>query len=137
MPEHSSSDLIQAARRQMELRGGSELANRNYESLGSQFRAPSAFDSSGLSQCIFELKQPGGLLPLAPPTARGRLGSFFVRQQARVLWWLVRAIRLRDGALDAASELLRDHEHRLAEMERRVAALETSLRALGGKSDAS
>jgi hypothetical protein len=136
MSQQTSEDLIEAARQQMEFRVDADSVNRNYQSLLARFDSDAAFDSCGLSQQILELKQPGGLLPSAPPTARGKIGGFFIRQQARSLWWVVRAFRLRDRALEAAYALLQRQDERQAALERRVATLETRIRSLEGKSDA-
>jgi hypothetical protein len=137
MRKHPSDDLIEAARQQMALRADLAPMNQDYESLSLRFRAESRFHSYSLSQQMFELAEPGGLLPLAPPTVRGAIGIFFIRRQAKVLWWLVRALQLRDRALGASYHLLQYHEERHAEMETRLAALESRLRVIEGKSDVS
>jgi hypothetical protein len=136
MSKHPSGDLIEAARRQMESRVDADLTNRKHKSLLARFQSEAEFDAGGLSQCIFELKQPGGLLPLTPPTTRGRIGGFFIRQQAKALWWFVRAIQLRDRALEAACARLQRQDERQAELETHLAALEARIRHLEGKSDA-
>lgn len=130
-----SGDLIAAARQQMESRVDADFANRSYQPLLARFHSDAEFDSSGLSQCIFELKQPGGLLPLPPPTTRGKVGGFFIRKQAKALWWIVRAFQVRDRALEAAHASLRRQDERQAALERHVAALETRIRYLEGKSN--
>jgi hypothetical protein len=136
MSEHSSGDLIEAARQQMESRSAdADFVNRDYPSLLARFDSDAEFDSCGLSQSIFELKRPGGLLPLSPPTTRGKIGAFFIRQQVKTLWWLIRAFRMRDRALEAAYALLRSQHDRQAALERRVADLETRILQLEGKSD--
>jgi hypothetical protein len=119
MREHPSSELIQAARQRLELKQDMEAANRKYVPLAAQFH-----HSDGLRQYLLELKQPGGLLPLSPPTLRGKIGAFLIRRQVRVLWWLVRALQLRDQALEAAYESLQQQEDRLVDLEKRLAALE-------------
>src|SRR5271166_3073621 len=79
MSQQPSGDLIEAARQQMESRVDADFVNRNYQSLLARFDSNAAFDTCGLSQCVLELKQPGGLLPLSPPTTRGKIGGFFIR----------------------------------------------------------
>jgi hypothetical protein len=133
--KHPSTDLIEMGRRQMNARGKAQQANQRYRSLSLQFRSESEFDSFGLTQQVLDLDQPGGLLPLAPPTARGRIGMVFIRKQAQVLWWLVRAIQVRDQALRSAHQLLRHHQTRHEAMEQRVIALESRLKDLEEKSD--
>jgi hypothetical protein len=119
----------------MNTRGNAHLANERYRCLSLLFQSDTEFDSFGLTQFVLDLDQPGGLLPLAPPTNRGRIGMFFIRKQAKVLWWLVRAIQLRDRALKGTHQLLRHHQTRHEAMVQRVIALENRLTELEKKSD--
>jgi hypothetical protein len=135
MQRHPSDDLIQLAEQQLAGRGIGEGANRKYESLLGEFRREASFDSLALRRSISELKQPGGMFPLAPATIRGRMGAFFIKQQSKLLWWLLRALRLRDEVLAAASVLLERQERRQMELERRIENLESALRALERRSD--
>ena len=107
---HPSQELIQAARREMERRGcAAEAANR-YGLLADQFKAESDFDSFGLRQCLLEIEGPAGILPPFPPTLRGKLGRWIIRLQARLMWWVVCALRLQAQALRAAYATMR-HQH--------------------------
>jgi hypothetical protein len=132
---HPSAGLIEQGRRKMNTRGNAHLANERYRGFSLQFQSDAEFDSFGLTQSVLDLGQPGGLLPLAPPTTRGRIGMFFIRNQAKVLWWLVRAIQLRDRALRSAHQLLRHHQTRHEAMLQRVIALENRLTKLEKKGD--
>ena len=90
---HPSQELIQAARRQMERRGCATEAASRFGLLADQFKVESDFDSFGFRQCLLEIEGPGGILPPVLPTLRGKLGRWIIRLQARLMWWVVRALR--------------------------------------------
>ncbi len=124
-----SENLIIAARRQAELRGGG--AAERYQELAQQFHAEAEFDAFGLRQALLEMReQPGGLLPVTKPTFRGRLGARVIRVQARFFWWLLHAIRAPERALQATYETLRYQDQRRCELESTVAQLESRIRSL-------
>ena len=133
---HPSENLVEAARRQAELRAkGSE---ENYRRMKTAFKAEAEFDSFGLRQCLLDLReQAGGLLPPTKPTLRGKFGAFVIRQQARALWWLLSAVRAPERALQAVYDTLlsqdrrqRDFDTRLRELEERIRILEDRRRGV-------
>ena len=122
----SSDELIESARRRLDQRASAQEAYTRYRLLTKQFRAESEFDSHGFRQTLLQIEGPSGILPPAPPTVRGRLGQWIIRLEARVLWWLVRALRLEGRALRSAYATLRRESERLAQVEDNLA------RQLGG-----
>lgn len=126
--------LMQAARLRVEERGTTGVADE-YADILAIFRAQPEIDLDGLGQLVAEIEQTGGIVPLQPPTWRGKLGSALIRIQCRLLWWLVRAVSRRDNAWRAvynmfvkltelqAKERSR-RERAFKELEARVTALE-------------
>jgi hypothetical protein len=128
---HPSEQVIQAARRQLQVRGQGPAAAARYQQLAREFQAESEFDSFGLRQCILDMaERPGGLLPPTKPTLRGRLGAFIIRQQAKALWWILRAIRTPERALKAAEATLRYQERRQGALEERLTDLDRRVRKI-------
>jgi hypothetical protein len=127
--EPSAANLMQTARRQREGRG--QGAEERYRELNARFHADAEFDSFGLRQCILEMReQPGGLLPPTKPSLRGAVGAFLIRMQARSLWWLLRAVRAPERALEASYETLRYQHARQVDLEKSVLALEARIQKL-------
>ena len=122
----SSEELIELARRRLDQRGSAQQAYIRYRLLAKQFRAESEFDSHGFRQVLLEIEGSDGILPPAPPTTRGTLGQWIIRLQARVLWWLVRVLRLEGRALRSAYATLRHESERLTQIE------DTMAQQLGG-----
>ena len=112
-----SKELIELARCRLDQRGSAQEASIRYMVLAKQFRAESEFDSYGFRQTLLQIEGPNGILPPAPPTTRGRLGQWIIRLEARVLWWLVRALRLEGRALRSAYATLRHESERLTQVE--------------------
>jgi len=134
--------LIEVARRQMERRDFAAQAAGRYGLLSDEFKTERVFDRSGLLQCLLEIESPTGILPPAPPTPRGKLGHAIVRLQAKILWWVVRALRLNGRGLRAAYDTM-FHEHqrltrheatqavKIAEIEQRLDRIEQHLNCPG------
>lgn len=121
-----SEELIELARRRLDQRGSVQEAYIRYRLLAKQFRAESEFDSHGFRQALMEIEGSDGILPPAPPTTRGTLGQWIIRLEARVLWWLVRVLRLEGRALRSAYATLRYQSERLTQIE------DTMAQQLGG-----
>lgn len=135
---HSSQELIEAARREMEHRGQATEAVNRYALLVEWFQAESEFDSYGLRQSLLEIEGPAGIFPPIRPTLRGKLGWWVIRLQAGLLWWVVRALRLQGQALRAAyatirqeresrTRLARARAQELAEIKLRLERIERQL----------
>jgi hypothetical protein len=71
-----------------------------YTAIEKYCRALTDFDETGLKPAFEELQGEFGTLPPEPPTTRGRLGNWIVRYQARGLWWILRALRIRDKVIE-------------------------------------
>ena len=126
----------------MERRDFAAQAARRYGLLSDEFKAESGFDRSGLLQCLLEIESPTGILPPASPTLRGKFGHSIVRLQARILWWVVRALRLNGRGLRAVYDTML-HEHQrltrhedtqavdIAEIKQRLDRIEQHLNSPG------
>lgn len=96
-------------------------------------RALTDFDETGLRRTLETIEGEFGMLPPEPPTSRGKLGARIVRTQAKALWWLVRALHLRDDVLAAVYRTLgRQLEAQLGFQ----AEMHTALRDLRARLDA-
>ena len=118
-------------------RGAAQAASRRrYAALIEEFQESLLVDRFGAASDVAAVVDQDSLIPPAPPTWRGRLGSLLVRWQVRALWWAVRSFRLRDRALESVWQSLEAHlleqgrrDSRLAAIEERVQRLERLGRA--------
>jgi hypothetical protein len=103
---------------------GLQGARRRHLEMASRFQARAELEGSGFLQALLEIEGEAGLYPPSPPTVRGRIGGWLVRMQGGALWWLLRALRLRDRALRGACDVTRRQAAEIRELRERVERLE-------------
>ena len=110
------------------------LARRRYQAIVEEFRGQLRADRFGAQSAVSALLRPDSLIPPAPATFRGRLGSLLVRCQSKLLWWTMRSFRLRDQAIESVWLSLESHmkeqSWRENDFRRQVAALDERVRRL-------
>jgi len=63
------------------------------------FLAHTELDGFGLGQKLEEVRGQWSIIPPQPATLRAALSGLLIRFAARLLWWILRAFRIRDEAL--------------------------------------
>ncbi len=141
---HPSGEIIKLANRQLRERGIAKESAERYARFEQHFQAMAGFDEAGLRRSLLKIRGDGGLLPPMPRTWRGRFGQVLIRIQARWLWWLLRAFRLRDEVLEAGYESQRrqhlahlafqvETRNSIRELESRLAAMERKISGSTGQ----
>jgi hypothetical protein len=124
MLPHPSREVIEAAEQRVTANPGSTTANQRYSELVREFRPTALTVTSGLRAMLDEIESETGIQPPMPGTLRGRLGSFLIRFESRALWWLLRALRLRDRSLRLTEGVISEMEKELGALRSRVHQLE-------------
>jgi hypothetical protein len=124
MLPHPSHKIIEAAERAAATNSTAVLANERYSKLAGDFRSTALTATSGLQALLAEIESADGIRPPQPSTVRGLVGQSLIGLQSRALWWLIRALRLRDKALRVTEGVLSEMEIELNRLRVRVEDLE-------------
>ena len=103
---------------------GIEGARRRYSEISSRFQARADMESTGFLQALLDIEGETGFYPASPHTIRGKIGGWLMRVQGGALWWLLRALRMRDRALRGAYASQASMAAEIQELRRRVDRLE-------------
>jgi len=126
---HPSRPIVELAAKRLCEEAARQGRRRDIEIL-TAFRAAMRADRFGTRQSLGVILREASLVPPRPSTVRGLMGSWVIRLQAKVLWWLVRSIRLRDRAIESLcygfETAVLEQDERFREIEIRLDRLESS-----------
>ena len=125
-----SDELVRAAQQQAASRPEAAFQRQRYEELARDFRIATPLSRSGVRHAVEEITSDTGVLPPSPPTLRGRVGRRLIILEVRAFWWVLRAFRLRDRALQRTYAALLQQEQRIDALETELSTVRSRLERL-------
>ncbi len=117
---HPSRKIVEDAELAAAANPAAPAANERYAQMAREFRPSSLTATSGLRALLDEIDSQTGLEPPHPDTVRGKVGQSLIRLQSRGLWWLLRALRIRDKALRLTAGVISELEQEVVALRGRV-----------------